>query len=66
MYQREYLFELTPSPDTEDLPLIAKWPEIGLGPVTTQVPIVGDRSRYCIIVANVQRANLLLGRPVTE
>jgi len=41
------------NPDTEDLPLIAKWPEIGLGPVTTPVPIVGDISRYCIIVTNV-------------
>ena len=37
--QREYLFELTPLPDTEDLPLIAEWPEIGLGPVTTHLKL---------------------------
>lgn len=39
MQQREYLFELTPLPDTEDLPLIAEWPEIGLGPVTTHLKL---------------------------
>lgn len=39
MYQREYLFELTPLPDTENLPLIAEWPEIGLGPVTTHLKL---------------------------
>jgi hypothetical protein len=37
--QREYLFELTPLPDTEDLPLIAEWPEIGLEPVTTHLKL---------------------------
>ncbi|MDF3309941.1 hypothetical protein P3H15_33540 [Rhodococcus sp. T2V] len=39
MYQREYLFELTPLPDAEDLPLIAEWPEIGLRPVTTHLTL---------------------------
>lgn len=39
MQQREYLFELTPLPDTEDLPLIAEWPEIGLRPVTTHLKL---------------------------
>lgn len=34
LYQREYLYEISGLPNTRHLPLIAKWPEVGLDPAT--------------------------------
>ncbi|QDC17410.1 hypothetical protein [Rhodococcus ruber] len=58
-YRREYLYEISPLPETTELPLITGWPALGLAPVTTHlelpapavlragiVPLVGEPDRW--------------------
>lgn len=51
LYQREYLYEVTGLPSTGDLPLIAEWPKIGLGPVTTHLVLPGPADLAEAIIA---------------
>lgn len=58
-YRREYLYEISPLPETTELPLITAWPALGLAPVTTHlelpapavlragiVPLVGEPDHW--------------------
>lgn len=38
-YRHEYFFEVSPLPDTTELPLVTAWPAIGLEPVTTYLEL---------------------------